>query len=149
MRATYYLLTGLAGAIIPLQALINAHLGRAIGGPLWAATTSFAVGTVALLAYSSTFSASGPLLTQAFATLPWWGWLGGLFGAFFVATSVLVVVEIGTAGMVATVIAGQLISAVLLDHYGILHAAQPVSLSKIMGVVLLMAGVVLIIRPPS
>ena len=149
MRSTFYLLAGLAGAIIPLQALINAHLGRAIGGTLWAATTSFAVGTLALIAYSSSFATSGVLINQAISTLPWWAWIGGILGAFFVASTIVVVTEIGAAGMVSIVIMGQLVSAVLLDHYGILHAAQPASFSRIMGVVLLMAGVLLITRTPT
>ena len=149
MRSMFYLLAGLAGVIIPLQALINAHLGRVIGGPLWAATASFAIGTAALIAYSSAFSGSAPLVAQALSALPWWAWIGGLLGAFFVTSSVVVVSEIGAAGMVAMVITGQLISAVLLDHYGVLHAAQPVSVSRMAGVVLLIAGALLITRTPA
>jgi transporter family-2 protein len=149
MRSMYYLLAAVAGAVIPLQALINSHLGRAIGGPLWAAATSFAVGTIALIAYSLSFAPSGFLINQALATLPWWAWTGGFLGAFFVTSSIVVVSEIGTTEMVALVIMGQLVSAALLDHFGILHAAQPASLSRMMGVVLLMAGVLLITRAPA
>ncbi len=149
MRSMFYLWAGVAGAIIPLQALINAHLGRAIGGPLWAAAASFAVGTLTLIVYSSSFAASGLLLNQAVATVPWWAWVGGVLGAFFVTSSVVVVAEIGAAGMVSIVIMGQLVSAVLLDHFGILHAAQPATVSRMIGVLLLMGGVYMIIRAPA
>lgn len=149
MRSISYLLAGIAGAAMPLQALINAHLGRAIGGPLWAATAQFVVGTAALTAYSLLFSTSGPLFSQAASTLPWWGWIGGTLGAFFIATSIAIVPKIGATGMIATVIMGQLTAAVLLDHYGVLHVAQPVSFSRVMGILLLMAGVLLITRTPA
>jgi transporter family-2 protein len=149
MRSIFYLLAGVAGALVPLQALINAHLGRAIGGPFWASATQFAIGTVALIAYSWSFSATGPLINQAVSTLPWWAWIGGIFGAFFIASTIVIVPKIGATAMLATIIMGQLVSAVLLDHYGVLHAAQPVSFSRIMGVCFLMVGVLLITRTPS
>src|SRR4051794_27692659 len=72
-----------AGGMIALQAPTNAIIARAGGSAILAALISFAVGTAGLLfVWVATGNRSG---TTALGGLPWYAWLGGLYGATFVA----------------------------------------------------------------
>lgn len=141
------LLAACVGALLPLQALINARLGQITLGPLFAALASFAVGTVALLAAWLAVRPSGASVAPGLAQAPWWAWTGGLIGAAFVFVATLLVPRIGAAALICLVVFGQLAGSVLLDHFGVLHARQPVDASRLLGVALVAAGVLLVVRP--
>ncbi len=70
----------LSGALVALQAPTNAMLARAVGSPLNAALVSFAVGTAALLVLALSFGVRPN--HAAVRDLPWYAWVGGLYGAF-------------------------------------------------------------------
>ncbi|MDX2265170.1 MAG: DMT family transporter [Hyphomicrobiales bacterium] len=146
MTGLYIALSAVAGALLPLQALINARIGGALNGAMMGALVNFVVGTVALSVVLILIRFPHPSATQI-ASAPWWAWLGGLMGAFFVLTGTLAVQTLGAAGFSAVVIAGQLMSAVLLDHFGFLGPTQSLSLSRAVGVVCLLLGVFLILKP--
>jgi transporter family-2 protein len=142
----YVILTAVAGVLIPVQALLNARLGSYLSGPLSAAFVNFAVGLSVLAGYLLILRTTVPSAAQM-AAAPAWAWLGGVLGAFFVTVSTLSVIKLGAAGMISIIIAGQLIASILLDHYGVLHAAQPITAMRVLGAVLLLAGAYLILRP--
>ena len=134
-----------AGGMIALQAPTNAMLARAGGSPVLAALISFAIGTVALLAVWLT-SGNRPG-TAPFAGLPWYAWLGGFYGAFFVAVAAFAAPRIGLASLITIGIAGQIAMALVLDHFGALGLPRdPISLTRILGAALVVAGVVLVRR---
>lgn len=147
MRLFAFLLAAIVGALVPLQALINARLGQLTLGTLFAALASFAVGTVALLAIWLAWRPAAPASSVGIAQVPWWAWSGGLIGAAFVFTTALLVPRIGAAALICLVVFGQLTGSLLLDHFGVLHARQPVDTLKVLGVVLVAAGVLLVVRP--
>ena len=138
------LLALVAGICVPTQAGINVQLGVWTRSPVLAATVSFAVGTLALVVYS--------LLTRLplpdFATSsghPWWIWTGGVLGAFFVAATIYIAPRLGATTMLAWLLVGQFGASLLLDHYGLLgFNVQPISLTRIFGIVLVAAGAFLI-----
>jgi transporter family-2 protein len=139
------LLVLVAGAMIALQAPTNAMLARAGGSPVLAALISFAVGTVALfavwLAGGHRPEASG------FARLPWYAWLGGLYGATYVTIAAYAAPRIGLASLITVGIAGQIISGLWLDHVGALGLPRdPFSLVRLAGAALVVVGVVLVRR---
>lgn len=146
MIPVYIGLAALAGALLPVQALINARIGAQFSGPMLGALVNFLVGTLALSVALIAMRAPMPALAQI-TSAPWWAWLGGLMGAFFVVTATLTVHKLGAAGLSAIIIAGQLLSALALDHYGVLGVSHGLSLSRIAGTVMLLAGVYLILRP--
>jgi transporter family-2 protein len=131
---------------VALQAPINSRLGRAVG-TLPAAVVSFAVGLAVLIAVAAIANSGGLGTLRHLGDLPRWTLLGGLLGAAYV-TSVLVTVRtLGAGGVTAATIAGQLTMAVVVDQLGIVGVAKhPVSAGRVLGVVLLAAGVVLVIR---
>ncbi|HTG63841.1 MAG TPA: DMT family transporter [Sphingomicrobium sp.] len=139
------LLVLFGGAMIALQAPTNAMLAKAGGSPVLAALISFGVGTVALLA---TWLASGNRPgTSAFASLPWYAWVGGLYGAFFVAIAAYAAPRIGLASLITIGVAGQIAAALWLDHIGALGLPrEPINLGRVIGALLVVAGVVMVRR---
>ena len=139
------LLAVVAGALMAIQAPTNAMLSRPLDSPITAAFLSFLVGTVALglLAWllPSRPDAAGV------RALPWYVWLGGLYGAFFVAMAAFGAPRVGVGVLLTAVVAGQLGMAVLLDHYGLLGLDRnPINLQRVAGLLLVLGGVVLVRR---
>lgn len=134
-----------AGGLISLQAPTNAMLARAGGSPVLAALISFAVGTLCLLAVWLASAKRPP--AAAFAGLPWYAWLGGAYGAVYVAVAAYAAPKIGLASLITIGIAGQIAMALLLDHLGALGLPRdPISFGRIAGAALVIAGVILVRR---
>jgi transporter family-2 protein len=135
-----------AGAGLPVQAGVNAVMGRYAGRPEWAAFVNFAVGLVALGAWLLALRLAPPP-SLALSRAPWWAWTGGVLGAFYVSAVVLLTPRLGVATTLALAVAGQMVGALLLDHTGALGLElRPISPAKLAGAALLVAGVVLIRR---
>ena len=78
-------------------------------------------------------------------TAPWWSWLGGLTGAYYVLIVFMAMPILGTAATVGLTIAGQQLVSVLVDRYGPLRLPQrPTSALRLCGVVLLVLGTAMI-----
>ena len=143
-RGLAILLTALAGGLIAAQAPINATLGRATGS-LAAALISFGVGTIAL-ALLVGFAGQGGGLGSLTDAGPLY-LIGGLLGAVYVTCALIAVKAIGAGGVAAATVTGQLTASVALDRLGALGLEQePLSLSRVAGVALLLAGTYLIVR---
>ena len=137
-------LTALAGGLIALQAPINAGLGRATGG-LPAALVSFSIGTLALAAIVVLSGKVGGLGSTF--DLSWYYLLGGLLGAVYVTNALIAVSVVGAGGVAAATVAGQLTASVAIDRLGLFGLDQvPLSPERVLGVGLLMAGTVLVVR---
>ena len=141
------LMTVLGGAALPVQAGVNARLGREMGSPLIGALISFLVGTVSLILVIVASRAFPNLSAVTFGKIPVWAWVGGIIGAVYVTLALLAAPRLGFALFTAAAIAGQLITSLILDHFGLLGAERhPVSLMRLLGVALLVAGIALIRR---
>lgn len=140
----YFLVCLFAGALMPLQAGVNAQLARWVGHPVTASLVSFAVGTLALFAYTLASRPQLPPLA-ALTTAPWWFWVGGLLGGVFVTAAAAFAPRLGAATFISVTIAGQVFVSILLDHFGVVgFAARPVTAPRIIGALLLIAGVLLV-----
>lgn len=146
MNWIYASLALLAGALLPLQALINARLGHATTGGLFAAACSFLVGTIGLALVLLLTRQALPSLDTV-ARLPPWIWLGGVFGAAFVVVATLAIPRIGASSLVAVVVLGQMAASLALDHFGVLQAPKPIDLLRVVGALLVIAGVLLVLQP--
>ena len=137
------LLSAVAGALVAMQPPINSRLGKGVG-TFAAASISFLVGSIALIVVAAV--AGGNHLGRA-SSVPWWAYLGGFIGAVFVASSLVTVRTLGAGGVVAATIAGQLTMSVVVDHFGWLGVErQTITLARVVGIVLLAAGVALVVR---
>ena len=145
MLLLYLAIVFAAGALIATQAGVNSQLSKAVGHPVLAATISFVVGTIALLVCS--FGVRGAWTGASAAAAPWWVWTGGLLGAVFVVTSAWLAPVLGAATLLSVAIAGQMIFALVLDHFGLVgFPERPMSAGRAVGAALLVAGVILIRR---
>lgn len=135
----------LSGALIPIQSGLNAKLGKAIESPVYATMLSFVIGTMGLISYI--------LITKQ--SMSWAGvrevpahvWIGGLLAAFYVTVIILAFPKLGPGLTFGLVVAGQMIISILLEHFNIMVAQQnSISFMKVVGVLLVIAGVVIIRR---
>lgn len=135
-------LVTLAGAAIAVQGPVNAALAKASGGPVLAACLSFLVGFIALAALSFARGPMPPL--AALATAPAWAWIGGLLGALYVAAAAWSVPQLGVVSVAAAAVLGQVVAAVTLDAVGGFGlSVHPVSVWRILSIVLVVAGLVM------
>ena len=135
----------LIGAILPLQGLVNARLGTHVGGPIAASFVSFVFGTLLLGLYL--LATRTPVTLQGALKFPPWIWAGGFFGAVYVALFTLLMPRIGAAGMVCLAVLGQVTASLLLDQFGILQPQRTVDLTRLLGALLVLGGVVLVVEP--
>ncbi len=143
-RGLAVVLTAIAGGLIAAQAPINAELGKATG-TLAAALVSFLVGTVALAAVVVLSGKAGGL-TSTF-DVSWYYLLGGFLGAIYVFNALVAVSAIGAGGVAAATIFGQLAASVAIDRLGLFGLDEvPLTPERMLGVVLLLAGTVLVVR---
>jgi len=134
-----------AGCLVGMQAPINSRLGRSVGS-VQAASFSFLVGTALLLVIAAFVNGGLGSLGQV-RSVPWWALVGGLLGAVYVTVALVAVRSLGASGLTAVVIAGQLAISVAIDRFGLFGIAkQHIDASRIVGLVLLVAGVVLVVR---
>jgi transporter family-2 protein len=142
----YILLALAAGAMMPTQAATNNKMAVIVGSPIMSAFISFFVGTVALFVY--VLISGIPLSSLSAAKeAPAIAWIGGLLGAFFVTAAVTLVPRLGVAMTFSLVVAGQMIVTLFIDHFGLLGVpVKEVNPGRIIGVLLITAGVVLIRR---
>ena len=136
----------IGGMLLPIQFLINAKLSEGFGNALWATTVSFVIGTVGLLVWIAFRGQLGSANWPGALALPWWAWVGGLLGAVYVCVTIITVPVIGPTALVVLLIFGQMAAGTVLDHFGIMTARDPVSLSKLTGLALVFLGTWLVVR---
>lgn len=134
-----------AGGLIALQAPINGMLGRTVGS-LPAATVSFSIGVIALVAITLLVGGGFGEVGEA-RNLSWWYLTGGVLGAVYVTTALIAVKTLGAGGVTAATIAGQLTLSLILDKTGALGLeGRDLSPSRVLGVALLALGTFLVVR---
>ena len=144
MQIGIVLMLMLGGVGLTLQAAVNARLREAVGAPVWSALISFAVGAAAL-GVMAAFGVLGRGRWTEIGGSPWWMWIGGLFGAFYVVLAVVAVQKVGTGVVISCAVFGQMAAALVLDSFGWLGVPRaPLNLWRILGGVLVVAGVLLI-----
>lgn len=131
-----------AGVGIPILAALNAQLGQRLGAPAAAAAILFVVafaGAVAVMLATG----SGAALAKAPAQ-PKALFLAGLLVAFYVLSITWIAPRFGVGNAVFFVLLGQLVSAAIIDHFGLMAAmAKPISWTRAAGIALMAAGVLL------
>jgi transporter family-2 protein len=145
-KELYVLLAVLAGVVLTIQSGVNAQLNILIkNNAVLSALISFLVGTVGLIIV---LLITSPKAYQAIPSLDgtnWWKFLGGLLGAFYVTVVVITFPKLGAATTLSLVIAGQLVFAVIFDHFGWLgFSVKQINIYRILGVAMIIGGVLLV-----
>ncbi len=135
--------------MVAVQSRINGELGVRLADGIAAAVVSFGVGLLILLVLvPATPGGRRGLAALRGAlragTLRPWQCLGGVCGAFLVATQGLTIGALGVAVFTVAVVAGQSGSSLLVDRAGIGPAGrQPVTPNRLIGAVLTVLAVLL------
>lgn len=144
MQILLVLLLILAGSGLTLQSAANARLREVVGSPILSALISFLVGAV-LLALAASAGLLGRGRLTGLGGNPWWMWIGGLFGAFYVTLSVVGLPRVGATVVIACAVGGQLTAALALDSFGWLGVPRvPLNPWRIVGALGLLVSVLLI-----
>lgn len=76
---------------------------------------------------------------------PWWAWLGGALGAFYVAGSITSAPRLGAVTLIAVILAGQALASLVVDHFGMVGFDEhPATLGRVLGVALIACGVLFV-----
>jgi bacterial/archaeal transporter family-2 protein len=133
-----------AGISVAVQQAVNGGLRAALNSPAWAGFASYLGGLLTMVVVLLAMREQMPSWKLVSAT-PWWAWSGGILGGIFILLVILLLPPLGAATLLALVVAGQMSAAVIMDHFGAFAlATHPVSISRVLGVALIIAGVVLI-----
>lgn len=126
-RVTFWIFVGAAlslGAFMAVQPAINGQLRWKVGSPAHAAMISTFVSTIALLLFVFMFERKPWPNVEMVRETPWWMWTGGLLGAAYVALSIVLVQRLGGAVAFSLIILGQMVFALVIDHFGLLGVPQ-------------------------
>jgi len=138
------LLTVVVGLAIATQTQFAGVLGQYVG----IMESVFIIHLGGLLASSAflLFTRGGNL--AAWKAAPWYiVFSGGLLGVIIVGGYAFVIPRIGLAPAITLAVSTQLIFSALLSHYGVLGAMQqPLTVSRIVGIAVLLVGTWLIVR---
>ena len=133
-----------AGAAVPFQAGSNAALGRALGHPLWATLSSLAVSVLVVVPLMMLMRVPAPALGAAAQGPAWW-WLGGVSGVAYITAALILTPKLGAASFIVSVIAGQMLASLLIDHYGLMGLApKPAGGWRVAGIALILLGMVVV-----
>ena len=133
-----------AGIGIPILAALNAALGARIGNPAAAALCLFAV---AFLTAAVAVAFAGWPGVSAFRGAPKHLFLAGALIAFYVLSITYVAPHFGVGNAVFFVLFGQMISAALIDQFGLFGAQQAaLTPTRIAGLLVMAGGLALIQR---
>jgi transporter family-2 protein len=146
MKYLPFLVLVLAGAALTTQSAVNSQLRGGLHSVMWAVLASYLVGTLAAALVLVGTQAPLPTLSNASA-IRWYQWTGGVLGMVYIAAIVFSLQRVGAASLFALVVTGQLLTALLFDHLGLLGLVRsPLTLSRLAGALLLVAGAYLLNR---
>ncbi|SEO78639.1 DMT family transporter [Propionispora vibrioides] len=110
------LLALLSGIFMAIQGSLNAALSKVIG----LIETTFVVhfiGTVILLLLLFVFK-MGKGSLAAMPEAPWYVYLGGVISVFIIYLVAASIPKVGMANATTAIIVGQVLTAIIIDHYG-------------------------------
>jgi transporter family-2 protein len=136
----------ITGALIPIQAATNAAFSKSSGTPLITGLMVFIVGLVGMLLFILLSRTPFPARHQL-TSAPLYGYLGGIIVATYVVMITILVPKIGVGTAIGLIVTGQIICAVVIDHFGLFNVAmRSVSLTRITGMLLMIGGVYLVMK---
>ena len=145
MKITLYLLTVFLGVVLAVHLSMNAKVGSVLNNARVGNALFWCIGAVAAVLVGASGWSSGalspirevhPLLLTA-----------GALGACLVFAIAWLIPQVGAGSVMITLLAGQIIGGLVMSHFGWLGSpVQPITLMRLVGTVVMVAGVVLATR---
>jgi bacterial/archaeal transporter family-2 protein len=140
------LLTIGAGVSVFVQQALNANLRAELNSAAWSGFVSYLLGVIFMACLAIVLRDPIPS-ANTIGRVPGWAWSGGIFGAIFIALSIVTIPKLGGAAYIALLVTGQMVAALAFDQFGWLGIPQrSIDVPRLLGVALLVGGVVLIRR---
>ncbi len=138
---TFIIFAFLIGAISSIYLPMNSSVARYLGSPLTASITFY---FVALLTAILLFVIFGkPETIFNIGTVPPYLYLTGFISAFIVLSITFLIPILGARKLVILSLAGQILTAMIVSHLGILESPQdPITLKKVVGASLFITGAI-------
>jgi bacterial/archaeal transporter family-2 protein len=143
-----FLLLGAAGMIaggcVVVQQALNATLRSELGSAFWAAFISYTAGMLTLLLVLVVSREPWLELSTIVKSSPP-SWIGGVFGTIYIVASIILLPRFGAATVGALLIAGQMLTSVAFDHFGLFGLPErPIDMYRAAGGGLLILSVLLV-----
>jgi bacterial/archaeal transporter family-2 protein len=131
----------MGGVAVGLQSPIAGAMGQRIGG----IAGSFIIHVSGAIFSGLLLFLRGGEKLKDWSTLPWYMPCAGIFGLLLYITISITLPRVGSTMMVVLIIIGQLVTGVVVDHFGLLGVpTRPVDLLRVIGVVVLVLGAYLV-----
>ncbi len=142
MKAYLYVLTMFLGVVLAVHLAMNGKVGSVLNNARVGNALFWCIGAMGAIAIGLTGWQSGALgpLKQVHPVLL----TAGILGACLVFAIAWLIPQVGAGPVMITLLAGQVLGGLIMSHYGWLGSpVQPVTLTKVAGVVVMIGGVVL------
>jgi transporter family-2 protein len=139
MKITFILLALLLGVVLSAHLGMNAQVGSMLNNPRMGNAIFWTIGGITAILIGLT--GWDQAVFQDLRAVPLWLLTAGAFGAALVFGIAWVIPQIGAGPFFVLLIAGQVITGMVLSHFGLLGSpVDPVTLTKVFGVLMLVAG---------
>lgn len=136
-KIIWLLIAATAGSLMAIQGCFNSILSKTIG--LQGGT--FSVHLIGLVAAGILFLIMGTGNLAKIGTAPWYSWLGGIIGVAIIVGVAVSIPKLGVGVATTAIISAQLLTAYLIDHFGLLGMETiPFNLVKLGGIALIVVG---------
>jgi len=127
------------GLILSLHLTMNAQVGAIIKNPKVGNAIFWVIGAATALAIGL-ISWDAEAISRL-KEVPIWLLTAGMMGAGLVFGIAWIVPQLGAGTAFVLLIAGQVLTGLVISHYGLLGSpVEPITLTKVLGVILLVAG---------
>lgn len=135
---------GLVGGIaVGVQSVIAGDMGQRVGPT----ASSFIIHLSGMILSGILLVFRGGENIRDWRTLPWYMLGAGVFGLILYQTINITLPRLGSTMMIALIIIGQLVTGIIIDHFGLLGVAtRHVDITRMLGVIALLIGGYLIAR---
>lgn len=140
------------GLMLAVQNPLNVKLGSNLNSPVKASLVGYLISAYVLLIISlvvskgMVFSNIINTLTSDFNPAPWWAWTGGLLGAFYITSIIILFPKLGPIQAVILPTLGQIAMSILIDSFGWFEMKQlPFTFSKAVGILLFAIGIYIVV----
>jgi bacterial/archaeal transporter family-2 protein len=145
MKVHLYIFTMFLGAILAVHLAMNGKVGSVLNNPRVGNALFWCIGALGATVIGLTGWQSGALqpLKQVHPVLL----TAGVLGACLVFAIAWLIPQVGAGPVMITLLAGQVLGGLIMSHFGWLGSpVEHVTVSKLVGVAVMVAGVILATR---
>jgi len=133
----------LIGFVLTLHLAMNAQVGALVKNPRMGNALFWTIGAATAIIIGLT--GWDPAFFTKLKEVPFWLLTAGMMGGALVFGIAWAMPQLGAGTAFVLMIAGQVISGMVFSHFGLLGSpVEPISMMKVVGVILLVAGAAIV-----